>query len=86
VIESLKNRLHVSAKINKYGATGIVCCVLAFAVPFRYPFCLLMLIAYLCALTCGVVAATRGSKLWLILSVISALLATQTVLAVIVEC
>jgi hypothetical protein len=73
-------------KINKWGASGIVLCAVAFAVPFHHPLCLLMPFAQLSALTCSIIAAVRGSKYWLILSVMSALLTAQTVLAVFVEC
>jgi hypothetical protein len=85
-MEAPKSRLGVDTKINKYGVSGIVFSVVAFAIPLRYPFCVLMPIGHLCALTCSIVAATRGSKLWLLLSAISALLVIQAVLAVLVEC
>jgi len=85
-MEALKSRLRVSTKINKYGASGIIFCAVAFVIPFRYPFCILVTIGHLCALSCGIVAATRGSRLWLILPAISALLAIQAVMAVLVDC
>jgi hypothetical protein len=74
------------SKISKFGIAAIGFCTVGFAVPFHAPLCLLMPVAFICALTCSIVAAVKGSKYWLILSVISAILVAQTILAVTVEC
>jgi hypothetical protein len=77
---------HVGARINKWGAAGVVFCAASYAVPPHYPFCILLLILEISGLGCSIVAAIRGSKNWLILSAIASLLTAQTVLFVLVDC
>jgi hypothetical protein len=81
-----ENTVSSRGKINKWGASGIGLLVFAFVIPFRYPFCVLIPLSFLSALACGITAAVRGSKVWLIPSAFAAALAVQTTIAVLVDC
>jgi hypothetical protein len=71
---------------EQVGASGVVLCVAAFAVPPHYPLCVLIPLLQISALVCSSVAAIRGNELWLILTVIAGLLTVRAVLFVLVDC
>ena len=73
-------------KANKWGLAGVLFCATVIAMPFRHPWCLLWPLGLAAAASCGIVAAIRGNKYWMILAVIAGLFAAQSVLAVMVEC
>jgi len=78
--------LNISDKINKWGVLSIALCAGAFAVPSHIPWCAVYPLLHILALACSIVAAVRGSKVWLVLSGLTALLTFQAVLALITEC
>jgi len=77
---------YVRTNISRWGVASIVICAAAFAVPPDYPFCVFMPLLQISALTCSVVGAIRGSKRWLILSAITAILSAQAILFILVDC
>jgi hypothetical protein len=72
--------------INKWGLSSVALFGTAFLVPWRYPLCFFYVALNLLALTCGVVAAKRGSKYWVLVSAVSLFFCAQGVLALFVEC
>jgi hypothetical protein len=78
--------LQARRKINKWGTAGILLGITVAAVPFRNPWCLLWPLMLTAATICSIVAVVRGSKYWLILSLITGLVGAQSVWAVLVEC
>jgi hypothetical protein len=80
------NCFPISRRINKWGVLGIILCAAIYALPARYPFCLVVLLLLMSALSCSIVASVRGSRSWLILSVITGVMTVQAVIALLVEC
>jgi hypothetical protein len=78
--------MQLAAKINKWGVCGILLSLCVVAVPFHHPFCILWPLLHASGAVCNAVAAFRGSKYWFIFAAISALLAAQATLAIMVEC
>ncbi len=82
----MERSLAHASSIGKWGLSGIVLCAAAFAVPPRYPVCVLIPLLQISGLACSIVAAIRGCKTWLIVSVIAGLLSAQAILFVLVDC
>ena len=81
-------------KVNKWGVSGIaifIAAFLALAVCQKLfkddrNACLVPYILFhLSAAGCGIVAAVRGSKLWLLMSLFAVALAVQALVAMVVE-
>jgi len=81
-----KSLSYISTKMSKWGMSGIVLCAAGFAVPPHYPLCVLSPLFQISAVACSSIAAIRGSKQWLILSIIAGLLTAQAVVFVLVDC
>jgi len=73
-------------KISKWGLSSVMLFGAAFLVPWRYPLCVLFVLAHPSAVACSIVAAVRGSKYWFLVSAVSLLSTAQGVLALLVEC
>jgi len=80
-------------KLSKWGAFGLVLGAGAFAVHYGCrrlthnpaSLCVILYaVLLLCALGCGILAARRGNKGWLLMSICAGLLLAQTALAIIV--
>jgi len=83
-----------SFKVNKWGVSGVAAWLLSYLVAgicmkvFKVDrtACLVpYILLHLSAVGCGVVAAVRGSKWWLLMSLITAGLAVQAFLALLTE-
>ncbi|PYU37405.1 MAG: hypothetical protein DMG54_33730 [Acidobacteria bacterium] len=81
-------------KINKWGVSGLAAWLLSYLAAgicmkvFKEDrsACLVpYIVLHLSAVTCSIVAAVRGSKWWLLMSLITAGLAIQAFLALLVE-
>jgi hypothetical protein len=81
-------------KVNRWGVSGVVAWLLAYLVAavclkvFKVDrsACLVpYILLHLAALACGIVAAVRGSKWWLLMSLVTAGLAIQAILALVTE-
>lgn len=81
-------------KVNKWGIAGLAVWLLSYLAAaicmkvFKVDgsACLVpYILLHLSAVVCGIGAAVRGSKWWLLMSLITAGLAVQAILAVIVE-
>src|SRR5437868_11687331 len=78
-------------RVNKAGVFSVALSVSAFVLAWNsataaYVKCIPYTLLHLSALACSIVAAVRGSRNWLGLSVIYALLTAQAVFALLVEC
>jgi hypothetical protein len=83
-----------SFKVNKWGVSGLAAWLLSYvaaAVCMKVfkddrSACLVpYILLHLSAASCGIVAAVRGSKWWLLMSLITAALAIQAFSALLVE-
>jgi hypothetical protein len=81
-------------KVNKWGISGLAAWLLSYLAAaicmkvFKVDgsACLVpYILLHLSAVACGIAAAVRGSKWWLLMSLITAGLAIQAILALIVE-
>jgi hypothetical protein len=81
-------------KLNKWGISGLAAWLLSY---FAVVICMKLLkvertaslvpyiVLHLVAVGCGIVAAVRGSKWWLLMPLVTAALAIQAVLALLTE-
>jgi hypothetical protein len=83
-----------SFKVNKWGTSGLIAWLLSYVAAaicmkvFKVDgtACLVpYILLHLAAASCGIVAAVRGNKWWLLMSLITAGLAIQAFLALLVE-
>ncbi len=84
----------IGFRVNKWGISGLAAWLLSYLAAaicmkvFKVDgsACLVpYVLLHLSAVACGIVAAVRGSKWWLLMSLITAGLAIQAILALIVE-